>query len=102
MCPLTSCLLAVKNVFTCFFLGLKLGQVQITSVEMGQAPARMSPQVEDSPDEALSVVEFQPNKTGLVRILRRGSHKQDKIITKLHISKVSLTTGGVCYNQPMK
>ena len=34
-------------------------------------------QVEDSPDEALSVVEFQPNKTGLVRILCRGSHKQD-------------------------
>ena len=45
---------------------------------MAQAHARMSPrpvgtvclmaQVEDSPDEALSVVEFQPNKTGLVRI----------------------------------
>ena len=38
------------------------------------------PQVEDSPDEALSVVEFQPNKTGLVRILpRRQDHGQTMV-----------------------
>ena len=44
-------------------------------------------QVEDSPDEALSVVEFQPNKTGLVRILCRGSHKQDNHITAYQSSE---------------
>ena len=41
-------------------------------------------QVEDSPDEALSVGEFQPNKTGLVGILYRGSQKQDNHRTAYH------------------
>ena len=54
-------------------------------------------QVEDSPDEALSVVEFQPNKTGLVRILCRGSHKQDNHRTAYQSSEFQYhESGGVC------
>ena len=51
-------------------------------------------QVEDSPDEALSVVEFQPNKTGLVRILCRGSHKQDNYRTAYQSSEFNMNLLG--------
>ena len=51
-------------------------------------------QVEDSLDEALSVVEFQPNKTGLVRILRRGSRKQDNHRTAYQSSEFYMNLVG--------
>ena len=50
--------------------------------------------VEDSPDEALSVVEFQPNKTGLVRILCRDSHKQDNHRTAYQSSELNMNLLG--------
>ena len=52
------------------------------------------PQVEESPDEALSVVEFRPNKTGLVRILCRGSHKQDNHRTAYQSSEFNMNLLG--------
>ena len=46
-------------------------------------------QVKGSPDEALSVVEFQPNKLDLFEYY--AEVLTNKTITELHISQVSLS-----------